>query len=160
MDQRKYNRAEKCAAILKFLKEKGVPPFFATAAERAGVNRATARGWLREGTDPPKADQPISMAYLEMNAFALEVRRIQADWAAQQLKNLAEGKMEDNERKEKAKHLIWLLSMLDGESFDPPKKVANVLKDARLPGDEPPPPEEPTLDDIAAAAAELAKAQN
>lgn len=130
-------------------------PYFATAAERAGVHRDTARRWLTEGLHEP---DPITSNYLEMNEFMLEVKRIQADWVAKMTKDLAEGKASETERKDKAKHLMWLLLTLDGETFDPPKKVANVVKDAKLPGEEPPPAPEATPTEIEAAAAALLKA--
>ena len=152
---RKYNRAEKCTLILRFLKEEGVVPYFATAAERAGVHRDTARRWLTEGLHEP---DPITPGYLEMNEFMLEVKRIQAEWVAKAVKDLAQGDETSTERKDKAKHLMWLLLTLDGETFDPPKKVANVLKDAKLPGEEPPPAKEALPEEVAAAAAALTKA--
>lgn len=144
---RRYNRAQKTKEILERLAKAPVP-FLANAAEGCGVHRKTAREWFRLGTEDPEH---------ELAEFAIEVKRIQADWQDQKLAEIC-GVVDKNTNM-RAQQLTWIMQRLDREQYDPPKTVANVVKSIALPGEEanPLPPDE---QDVAKAAEALGKTVN
>lgn len=146
--ERKYDRAKKCALILDVLRQPDSVPFIALAAEQCGVNRSTVRYWMRLGED--HADKNPDLAL-----FTEEVKSLRAAFMLKAASMIATAL--DKGQDIRAKHLEWLLHKLDGESFDPPKKVANVEKERPLEGDEPEVPTPPSNDEVGRIADELAK---
>lgn len=144
--ERKYDRTVKCAEILEILRKPNQVPFLALAAERCGVNRSTVRNWLRQGENYPDK-------YPELARFSDEYKAIKSDWVMTAMQKIASA--QDKGGDINAKHLEWLLHKLDNETFDPPKKVANVIKPEEEPEDEE--KKAPTQDEVAQLANELAK---
>ena len=146
--EKKYNRPAKCAAILAYLRQTDQVPFIALAAEKCGVNRSTVRYWMRLGEEHGDKNPDLAI-------FVEEVKAIRAEFMMKAAMMIATA--QDKGQDIRARHLEWLLHKLDSESFDPPRKVANVVKDGPLPGEEPEPPPPTSQDELNQLADELAK---
>jgi len=98
----------------------GSPPFLTIAAQRASFPEKIVEGWVRYGSeeyaDPDDAQ----------TAFALEVRRIQAEYIAEKTSGLVAMESEDKNATERARRVTWILSCLSRNLFDlsrPPKEA-------------------------------------
>lgn len=157
---RKYDYATKPKEILARLRAQKVP-FLALAAEYCGVPRKTCRSWMNEALHRPEH---------ELHEFALEVRRIQADWIDRNLETLIKIAPDDKQAAVRANQLQWVLARLDGETFDP---TQFAKRDAELETSTSsaqygrvthtktyPTPQPASADEVAAATAELEKPLN
>jgi hypothetical protein len=107
------------AKVLEFLGD-GSPPFLTIAAQRAGANPKIVEWWVASGSEEfadPNAPQ---------TQFALEVRRIQAEYTAEKTRELAAMTNEDKNATERARRVTWILTCLNRTVFDlsrPPKEA-------------------------------------
>ncbi len=132
-------RPEVAKRVLALLAD-GSPPFLTIAAQRASFPEKIVEWWVRAGTEEfADPDDP-------QTAFALEVRRIQAEYAAEKSRELTELKSEDKNATERSRRVTWILSCLNRTIFDlsrPPKEAPpgetnkpNAAKSAREVADE------------------------
>lgn len=107
------------ARVLDFLDD-GSPPFLTVAAQRAGANPKIVEWWVASGCEEfADPNEPQTQ-------FALEVRRIQAEYTAEQTKWLANLKGDDKNTTERARRVTWILTCLNRTVFDlsrPPKEA-------------------------------------
>jgi len=98
----------------------GSPPFLTIAAQRASYPEKLVEWWVRAGSEE-YADPDD-----EQTAFALEVRRIQAEYIAERSRELTAMSSEDKNATERARRVTWILSCLNRNVFDlsrPPKEA-------------------------------------
>lgn len=112
-------RPDVAARVLAIL-EDGTPPFLTVAARRASFPEKIVEGWVRYGAEEyADPDEP-------QTAFALEVKRVQAEYMAEQTKWLCVLPDESKNTSERARKVAWVLSCLDRNVFDlsrPPREA-------------------------------------
>ncbi len=112
-------RPDVAARVLDILAD-GSPPFLSIAAQRAAFSVKIVEWWVAAGTEEyADPDDPQTV-------FALEVRRIQAEYVAKKSRELTELKSEDKNATERSRRVSWILSCLNRTIFDlsrPPKEA-------------------------------------
>lgn len=118
MAARSY-KPEIAAKVLRYLDD-GSPPFLSIAAQRAAANPKIVDWWVTAGSEEfADPDDP-------QTKFALEVRRIQADYIAEKSFELTRMTKDDKNATERARRITWVLTCLNRSLFDlsrPPKEA-------------------------------------
>jgi hypothetical protein len=92
--------------IVAYLRRSGTTPIIHLAAEACGIDRDMVKDWIKRGLQ----------GELQFVAFAREVSKIRAEWLQAKAAELLAC-----ENKTQAAAIQWMMSKVDGETFDAPR---------------------------------------